>query len=87
MSPSEADYPVGVPAGYTVYRFGSTGQSLRLEGILINLKAGTTTIAQIQYCVHVQNIGWLGYVNNNTFTGTRSQSLRLEALRFAYSNN
>ena len=87
VSPSEADYPVGVPAGYTVYRFGSTGQSLRLEGILINLKAGTTTIAQIQYCVHVQNIGWLGYVNNNTFTGTRSQSLRLEALRFAYSNN
>ncbi|MBQ3334042.1 MAG: hypothetical protein IJG85_00345 [Eubacteriaceae bacterium] len=83
---NEADYPAGVPAGYTVYRFGSTGRGLRMEAMQINLKdASGTTMSQLKYCVHVENDGWHAFVNNGTFAGTRGRGLRLEALRFAYA--
>ncbi|MBR0383109.1 MAG: hypothetical protein IJH61_00260 [Eubacteriaceae bacterium] len=86
LNGSEADYPAGVPAGYTVYRFGSTGRGLRMEAMQINLKdASGTTMSQLKYCVHVENDGWHAFVNNGTFAGTRGRGLRLEALRFAYA--
>ena len=58
---------------------GTTGQSLRLEGIKINL----TDIegVSVQYKTHIQNIGWEStWKNNNELSGTSGQSLRLEAI-------
>ena len=74
-----------VPDGYVVYRFGTTGRSLRMEAIEIHLlDENDKPVEGFQYASHLQNIGWEGYVNNGSFTGTRHQSRRLEALRFAY---
>ena len=74
-----------VPEGYTVYRFGTTGRALRMEAIEIHLlDENGKPVEGFQYASHLQDIGWEGYVNNGSFTGTRHQSRRLEALRFAY---
>ena len=74
-----------VPEGYTVYRFGTTGRALRMEAVEIHLlDENGKPVEGFQYASHLQDIGWEGYVNNGSFTGTRHQSRRLEALRFAY---
>ena len=59
---------------------GTSGRSLRLEGIKINLdNAGIA--GGIEYSTHVQNLGWQGFVGNNELSGTSGQSLRLEAIK------
>lgn len=59
---------------------GTSGQSLRLEGILIKINnAGIS--GSIEYSTHVQNIGWQNFVSNNQLAGTTGQSLRLEAIK------
>lgn len=59
---------------------GTSGKSLRLEGIKINLdNAGIG--GSIEYSTHVQNIGWQDFVGNDEMSGTSGQSLRLEAIR------
>lgn len=59
---------------------GTSGKSLRLEGICISLPnqeyAGT-----IEYRTHVQNVGWQNYVSNGTMSGTSGKSLRLEGIQ------
>lgn len=57
---------------------GTTGRSLRLEGIKIN-KIGSAS-GDVVYRTHVQNIGWQGYVKNGQMSGTSGRSLRLEAI-------
>lgn len=59
---------------------GTTGQSLRLEGIRIKLD-NTDIQGNVEYCTHVQNIGWQNYVSNNQMSGTQGKSLRLEAIK------
>ncbi len=59
---------------------GTSGQSLRLEGIKINLN-NLGISGNIEYCTHVQNIGWQNYVKNGTMSGTSGKSLRLEAIK------
>ena len=62
---------------------GTSGQSLRLEGIKINL-ANVQLLnltGGIQYQTHVQQIGWQDVVSDNALSGTTGQSLRLEAIR------
>ena len=59
---------------------GTTGQSLRLEAIKIDLKNQLYN-GGIEYSTHVQNIGWQGYVKNGETSGTSGQSLRLEAIK------
>ncbi len=59
---------------------GTSGQSLRLEGIKINLENPEYS-GSIEYTTHVQNIGWQNYVSNGAMSGTSGQSLRLEAIR------
>lgn len=58
---------------------GTTGQSLRLEGINISLSPNVS--GSIEYCTHVQDIGWQSYVSNGAMSGTQGQSLRLEAIQ------
>ncbi len=59
---------------------GTSGKSLRLEGIQIYLD-NLPVAGGVEYCTHVQNIGWQNYVSNNQMSGTTGQSLRLEAIK------
>lgn len=59
---------------------GTSGKSLRLEGI--NIKVSNLGITgNIEYRTHVQNIGWQNWVKNGAMAGTSGQSLRLEAIQ------
>lgn len=48
----------------------------------------TSTVkdASISYSVHVQDIGWMSTVSDNTIAGTTGQSKRLEAFKINLSN-
>ena len=59
---------------------GTSGKSLRLEGIKINLENKEYT-GNIEYSTHVQNIGWQNFVKNGEMSGTSGQGLRLEAIK------
>lgn len=62
---------------------GTSGKSLRLEGIKINLAnlAPNNLTGGIQYQTHVQEIGWQNAVADNALSGTTGKSLRLEGIR------
>ncbi len=57
---------------------GTSGQSLRLEGIKISVSGFE---GGISYRTHVQNVGWQNWVSNGAMSGTSGQSLRLEAIQ------
>ena len=57
---------------------GTTGKSLQLEGIKINLD--TTEDLGVIYTTHVQNDGWHNNSFNGELSGTTGQSKRLEAI-------
>ena len=59
---------------------GTSGKSLRLEGINIRLENQSYS-GDIEYCTHVQNIGWQNFVRDGAMSGTSGQSLRLEAIK------
>ena len=59
---------------------GTTGRSLRLEGIKINLE-NSGYAGDVEYSTHIQNIGWQNYVKNGELSGTTGRSLRLEAIK------
>ncbi|GAC1350082.1 MAG: hypothetical protein NVSMB27_29230 [Ktedonobacteraceae bacterium] len=58
---------------------GTTGQSLRMEAIQIQLD-GVPPGVGVRYRAHVQNIGWQDWVTNGQVAGTTGQSLRMEAI-------
>ncbi len=58
---------------------GTSGRSLRLEGI--NIKASGVEGLGISYSTHVQNVGWQGFVSDGALSGTTGRSLRLEAIK------
>lgn len=47
----------------------------------VNVFREVETTSQLQYCSHIQDIGWLSYVNDGEITGTTGRSKRLEALK------
>lgn len=57
---------------------GTSGQSLRLEGIYIDIEGLDDSI---EYCTHVQNIGWMDWAGEGELSGTTGKSLRLEAIQ------
>jgi len=60
---------------------GTSGQSLRLEGINIKL-GGAAGSGGIQYRTHIQNIGWeQQWKSNDEMSGTSGRALRLEAIQ------
>ena len=59
---------------------GTSGQSLRLEGINIKLDNQEYS-GNIEYATHVQYVGWQGFKKNNEMSGTSGQGLRLEAIK------
>ena len=58
---------------------GTSGRSLRLEALNINLE--NISNINVKYQVHIQNIGWQNWKTNGEMAGTSGRSLRLEALR------
>ena len=62
---------------------GTEGESLRLEGIQIQLEDKPKGMSGgIEYQTHVQNTGWeKNWAANNAVSGTQGKSLRLECIR------
>ena len=58
---------------------GTTGRSLRMEGIKIDLKNKDGSSA-VQYRAYVQNQGWQGWHDSGELAGTEGRGLRMEAL-------
>lgn len=64
---------------------GTSGKSLRLEGIKIKLDSQGYDL-DVNYQTHIQNIGWeadtsRGWKSNDTISGTEGLSYRLEAIQ------
>ena len=59
---------------------GTTGKSLRLEAITIELGENLKNL-NIEYQAHIQNLGWQEWKQNGEVAGTEGQSLRLEAIK------
>ncbi|PKM61533.1 MAG: hypothetical protein CVU99_03045 [Firmicutes bacterium HGW-Firmicutes-4] len=64
---------------------GTSGRSLRLEGIEVKLEAPDYDLG-ITYQTHIQNIGWeaetdRGWQSNGAMSGTEGLSYRLEAIQ------
>jgi len=59
---------------------GTTGQSLRLEGITIAIENPMPGM-KIKYQTHVQNVGWQNWVYDGQASGTTGKSLRLEGIK------
>lgn len=58
---------------------GTTGRSLRLEGINIRL-SGRSGLG-VQYTTHCQDYGWLTWSADDDMSGTEGESKRLEAIK------
>jgi uncharacterized protein YjdB len=70
--------------GWQAWKFdgdmsGTSGKSLRLEGIRIETVNNTNL--GIEYATHVQNYGWQNFKTNGDMSGTSGEGLRLEAIR------
>jgi len=63
-------------------QLGTVGRSLRLEGFWIKLTNKPANV-NIQYRVHVQNVGWMAPVQNGNFAGTEGKSQRIEAIEIS----
>lgn len=64
---------------------GTTGQSLRLEAIKIQLSSSID--GGIVYKTHVQDYGWQNFVANDQASGTSGQAKRLEAIQMQLTGN
>jgi uncharacterized protein YjdB len=75
---------------------GTSGQSLRLEGLKVNFTNTTGIPGGIEYATHIQDIGWQDPASvttsgtsttetKGTLSGTEGRSLRLEALTMKFT--
>lgn len=64
---------------------GTTGQSLRIEALKINL-VNAPNGASIKYQAHVQNVGWQSPAYDGGLSGTTGQALRIEAIKISLVN-
>ena len=60
---------------------GTTGRSLRLEALTMEVTGDLARYYSIYYRVHAQNAGWLGWAKDGEQAGTVGYSLRLEAIQ------
>ena len=59
---------------------GTSGRSLRLEGIKILLTGDMANHFDVYYRVHIQDYGWLGWAKNGEESGSQGHSKRLEGI-------
>ncbi|AWW26577.1 hypothetical protein [Acetobacterium sp. KB-1] len=64
-------------------RLGTVGEGLRLEASWIKLADTAPAGLHIKYQVHVQNKGWMGFVEDGTMAGTKGEGLRIEAIQIS----
>ena len=61
--------------------FGTSGESKRLEGIVISMTHGKKELSgSLSYRVHAQSYGWMNEVAEGKYAGTKGESKRLEAI-------
>lgn len=60
---------------------GTTGQSRRMEALLISLPDEMRKLGNIQAYAHVQSVGWMNPVSAGEIIGTTGRSKQLEAVR------
>lgn len=65
---------------------GTTGESLRLEALKIELTGAYPADANIQTYVHVQNKGDIGPFDMGKLSGTEGEGLRLESIKLVLNN-
>lgn len=59
---------------------GTTGQSKRMEAIIVNLDSDIS--GGVEYSAHIQDIGWQDWKSTGELAGTTGQGKRIEAIRF-----
>lgn len=79
---NKGDYPLDGTWIQGPNVLGTTGESLRLEGFWIRLTNKPANV-NIQYRVHVQNVGWMAPVQNGNFAGTEGKAQRIEAIEIS----
>ena len=65
---------------YGYLTLGTVGEGKRLESITINFTNPTNLSGTLQYRVHVQDIGWMDWVDAGNPAGTTGQGKRIEAI-------
>ena len=65
---------------------GVVGNSRQIEAVQIRLDEKLSHKYDVYYRVHVQNLGWMDWVENGETAGTTGQSLRLEAIEVKLSD-
>ena len=60
---------------------GAPGSGLRMEAIQIRLYGDLSNRYDVYYRVHVQDIGWMDWVENGAVAGTTGRSLKIEAIQ------
>ena len=60
---------------------GTSGRSLRVEAVKIELTGAAAKQYDVYYRVHAQTFGWMGWAKNGEPAGTAGYSCRLEALQ------
>ena len=63
-----------------ILTIGTTGMGKRLESITIGFANNTSYEGTLMYRVHVQDIGWMDWVEAGSPAGTEGQSKRIEAI-------
>ncbi len=63
-----------------ILKIGTTGMGKRLEEITIDFENTTPYSGTIQYRVHVQDIGWMDWVDAGKPAGTEGMGKRIEAI-------
>jgi len=59
---------------------GTHGRSLRLEAVKIRLTGQAANEYTVRYRAHIQDKGWLNWVENGAVAGTTGESRRMEAI-------
>lgn len=59
---------------------GTTGQNRKLEAISMEL-INAEKNANIKYMAHVQDIGWMNWVNSDEIAGVLNKGLKIEAIK------
>lgn len=80
---NKGDFPVDGTWIQGPDRLGTVGEGLRLEAFWIKLADDAPEGLHIEYQVHVQNKGWMGFVNDGARAGTAGEGLRIEAIEIA----
>ncbi len=76
----DGDTPVKIDQTTGTITLGTTGQSKRLEQIVLDITNDSPYAGSLEYRVHVQDKGWLDWTEAGNPAGSTGQSRRIEAV-------